>query len=1420
MLIYLPQELLLIVIWELDRSDLDRLRGASKYLYRIITPILHRRIKIATYGPLIDHLDVKSLLRATNGRENNLLHYAGDFMVVSAFRTYCHRRCPHFAEDVFSECDDCRDVEDPANLCSSENLTKLEAFDKARWMDNGYEASIGTHFNRLKNRCLSVLIKCKEGGLKSFGWGLGACVPAAILGEGGYLPTRQKSLEKLILVTDGNCSHTEDNRFDLKPFTKLTVLSWTGLRFHGDFQALRGCFEATSHQLESLKLDVFTWQHMCHLNPYAHLKKGTYLAQDVLQLSSAAKQKCVFPVIADLSLNGLSLVSAEKELAFAFNFSSLRFLKLRFCPGWGSFLRHGMSLDKPIQLMRLIVQSDGENHSLDGPNDSDGDKFRQNFDNTYEVSLEPTCYDSPESVRDLCAFLENVNNLQDLQICINNPAGVLPIWEILVRHRTSLKSLVYHQRWKNLDIPSPSFEVDDMSILGHHSRSPLSSLNLECLGLCCGSEELSRLNYMVCGSDWAQPSNSAFYDHEVDDWETRLVVVDENYIPRDYAAPTEYFNEFAQWVFGPQGVPSLQILVYGDWSNHGRYKETRLIFCRDVASSHTAAGGKKNYRSLNASDESLWDLIVHAVQDYPEEPRNATTQLEGLQDVLGVLHGVLQRSDILLNGNPAMGVVAKNILVCENGLQKLKTILDKCEASHGPQDKTKRARLNRALYPFQRGTIKSLLQHVDSLKANLGTSMQALQLSLSLEHMDKTRLVLVQTEYTATESAKISNYAGAIDRRLMEMGSHSSGQNNQLKSSHDGPRDINNDLAWVDTLPMIPQRGLDNPAFELVRATGLELRDGPSPDLIRNFLSQLRSIYQDQRASPKDICGIGYSTMLHEIMKWVRSLPEDMIEDYHNLIKCFIAFGVPVNEPNKYSETAVDVLISAGLWDFDDRSKSFQNSLLTLITNMISSGMDTRPDFQGNFRFTRVMTFNPTLLIQEKLVIEDYQSMDGCFELAIGWPQGLQILLEATHDSPKTMLLHSAIEARCLDSVNILLMDGKTPIILTHLKAAQRSGVSEIFDLILDRLVKRRRQLQLLAERHLPVQVSNRLKLCSDSLPDSNAARVYETLQTHGIPMDSNLRAEEKCTVYCYINEDCRAAQKLLDAGFRNIEEEENGMSILMWVCYTTADNPFGNDFAHLNRLLDFLGFLISKGADLYMRRRGDNFTTLHFFGRHVIRTLQGLWRRLHMGHGPYRPLAQASSFEIQECFLGRIRKECSQIKQDSRDLLRTFFMDDHCDTCSCACSAQGCVPSTALFSKILLWTDEVPNVQMMAGMILVLSEFMKEESVQSCHDRLAPAVIRLCTFHKLNLTHTCHSKSRNLGPDDMEEILEEERFSIRELEMLTTEFTSKYHELGLGLPEFLIEFWTPRMEDVPTPDAEEIQRIRSVGVKPVGNIF
>jgi hypothetical protein len=92
-------------------------------------------------------------------------------------------------------------------------------------------------------------------------------------------------------------------------------------------------------------------------------------------------------------------------------------------------------------------------------------------------------------------FLAAFNGLEELFLCTNAPSRTTRIWTALLRHKSTLKKFVHHQRITDIDpnrlsrdvdkdMHNLSLEVDDFAEL-LTNRHPFSELDLECVSLCC-----------------------------------------------------------------------------------------------------------------------------------------------------------------------------------------------------------------------------------------------------------------------------------------------------------------------------------------------------------------------------------------------------------------------------------------------------------------------------------------------------------------------------------------------------------------------------------------------------------------------------------------------------------------------------------------------------------------------------------------------------------------------------------------------------------------------------------------------------------------------------------------------------------------------------------------------------------------------
>ncbi|PVH91917.1 hypothetical protein DM02DRAFT_635787 [Periconia macrospinosa] len=517
MLLDLPAEILLAIAKQVaEKKDLKHLCEVSTYLYSIAIPILYERITVSPQDEdLLDNIDVSPFVR-TRYTTRNLLSHTKNIEVASQFHTRTRNRCVHSDDWVWSPFDD-SEVEHP---------------------------SIG----RLAANLMPLLEGCRINSLRSFTWALGTCIPREIIGCSGYLPLKQKLIESIRLITDGACDYNLNfqSPINLSDFTHLKKLSWSGLRSENDMETLQDTIKQVSHQLVELELDFINWSEVQAALFVDDDDSDTFFVRNILELPPKSTT-CMFPALQILSLSGLSFESAAEEMSYAFDFGSLRSLKLRFCFGWERFLLCGSRLNRPTRLKCLEIQS-----AI-----------------SYEESVE-------ESVSE---FLRSFHGLEQLAISTGSPAWALDIWRAALHHKSTLKAFAHHQRNINLDEDSPYFEEEcdnpDLSLTlvdkemaewtRIPSQQPLTGLDLEFLGLCCDPELLTGLIDLIVSNSATYQSSQSEGSGEYESLEL-----------------TKSLHDLAQWAFGPKGLPSLEVIVYGDFSYEGRYVHSNVFLCRNV----------------------------------------------------------------------------------------------------------------------------------------------------------------------------------------------------------------------------------------------------------------------------------------------------------------------------------------------------------------------------------------------------------------------------------------------------------------------------------------------------------------------------------------------------------------------------------------------------------------------------------------------------------------------------------------------------------------------------------------------------------------------------------------------------------------------------------------------------------------------
>ncbi|KAF5698704.1 AAA family ATPase [Fusarium mundagurra] len=331
-------------------------------------------------------------------------------------------------------------------------------------------------------------------------------------------------------------------------------------------------------------------------------------------------------------------------MAHAFNFETLSSLTLRMCPNCDQFVERVMQLKHPIKLKKLEIQEPDAAHEWD-------ETFILDFLNAFE-------------------------GLEELFVSQSGPESALELWGHVAHRHPSLKRFVDHQRMLNLDEDSPHFEkpcdVPDLGIFGRSmrrikedpSQNPLAKLDLEFIGLACIPERLkyillpftskaslkvlhirqSALDLKQCAS-WAINEDAALVTlstrsdtssesgeslpwtdsgpttptgatQDVPFGPNAVEVADGNNGGCLWPPLQPEFRQFLEWIFGPQGIASLDIVAFGDFAHGGRESTYNLLLSRSTDAT-------SNFRVLDKyrrECEEVRDKYRDALEACPVEP--------------------------------------------------------------------------------------------------------------------------------------------------------------------------------------------------------------------------------------------------------------------------------------------------------------------------------------------------------------------------------------------------------------------------------------------------------------------------------------------------------------------------------------------------------------------------------------------------------------------------------------------------------------------------------------------------------------------------------------------------------------------------------------------------------------------------------
>ncbi|KAI1079822.1 hypothetical protein F5B20DRAFT_153848 [Whalleya microplaca] len=455
---------------------------------------------------------------------------------------------------------------------------------------------------------------------------------------------------------------------------------------------------------------------------------------------------------------------------------------------------------------------------------------------------------------------------------------------------------------------------------------------------------------------------------------------------------------------------------------------------------------------------------------------------------------------------------------------------------------------------------------------------------------------------------------------------------------------------------------------------------------------------------------------------------------------------------------------------------------------------------------------------------------------AIGWPTGLRLLLENVpgldteieyrERSPLIIAMqYSGMSCRngravpvcsecdCAEPVRILLEAGcrlnhdTVQEILGGVYSSMRAIV-----VMLSHIKAWRRELASLQYHHIPETI----KYCDSPVLDSKARKAVTNLEERGIyptklfrihPDDYRLGDLSLNSIYHIIN-DTFYAELAFDLGFRDIDTDSNGETAL------TAQRP-GLVPKNGQLLLDieYCQWLVNHGAShtRHVPYQASHRVPASF--NHDILPQRTVAHELLTEQGNYVPMDISVDWV---CLLGKLP------------------IGDGC-VCGCSGFSQGCYPLTAYLNG-LLKTNWVSKSQ--EDRILWICDNITDLIV--CGDEytlFAETIIRVLTFHFLDLRHTCCTTLDDWMCTDKEacsrsdldilehygedhyEVWDEDEDMLNKLECLVMEFMDHLPEEGLPLSTFIRGHWTTRMlqvkQDIDTKvlTSEEKDSIMSLGV-------
>lgn len=349
----------------------------------------------------------------------------------------------------------------------------------------------------------------------------------------------------------------------------------------------------------------------------------------------------MFPVLRSLALTQVHL---SNRTILTLNIGALESLTIRWCDGLVAFLRSLVELGVPLDLDHFELQA--ANHGWDGE---------------YHTLL--------------ARFIECLSEPKSLSLGQLGTHSSHGVWNRLVQHQKSIRRFVHQLNTKVLFDGSSSIQAEHLTREDWDGmrqepfrQNPFANFDsLEFLGVTCEPAK------MVCSRIYVYRALFIYSAYIVINWQKILTMpfvtksclrvihirrtldctlswrdwlltegVGDSLDPYDESKEAEFdetcgpgemnytlkgeFRDFAEWVFGPDGIHSLKTLVFGDLSHIShtrRFSRDQVVLVRDESES-----GRRNFKMVDR-DEAVFMFNLGGCLDAIEAcPKCTLTKMD------------------------------------------------------------------------------------------------------------------------------------------------------------------------------------------------------------------------------------------------------------------------------------------------------------------------------------------------------------------------------------------------------------------------------------------------------------------------------------------------------------------------------------------------------------------------------------------------------------------------------------------------------------------------------------------------------------------------------------------------------------------------------------------------------------------------